>query len=253
MDIKVKFKLIDFLYLSPEELPYLTQIDIPESIVGELLKDNIEALYNYLESLQEDEKLDESYRLFIACLKRRVTPLRINWDINEKDDEVENEDSDNYGYYNENLSDEEKQTLKEIEKQNNKMWRDREIACHKSVAKLEKCTQDEVNYLMLDYMWQKFPSLQNGFDRKTFLLARYSYYEDISINWHRYQLPAEVNKKLGIAEEYAKQEIINRFQKMETEKIEEWAREYICWMNQISVEYTSIPKLVLRLSLKQRN
>lgn len=108
MDIKVKFKLIDFLYLSPEELPYLTQIDIPESIVGELLKDNIEALYNYLESLQEDEKLDESYRLFIACLKRRVTPLRINWDINEKDDEVENEDSDNYGYYNENLSDEEK-------------------------------------------------------------------------------------------------------------------------------------------------
>ena len=88
-------------------------------------------------------------------------------------------------------------------------------------------------------MWQKFPSLQNGFDRKTFLLARYSYYEDISINWHRYQLPAEVNKKLGIAEEYAKQEIINRFQKMETEKIEEWAREYICWMNQRGIhKYT---------------
>lgn len=119
------------------------------------------------------------------------------------------------------------------------MWRDREIACHKSVNKLKKCTQDEVNSLMLDYMWQKFPSLQNGFDRKTFYAARNSYYEDMNINWYRYQLPTEVNKKLNIAEEYAKQEIITRFKKMEMEKIEDWSHEYTAWMKQRSMhKYT---------------
>ena len=54
----------------------------------------------------------------------------------------------------------------------------------------------------------------------------------MNINWYRYQLPTEVNKKLKIAEEYAKQEIITRFQKMEMEKIEDWTHEYTVWMKQ---------------------
>ena len=79
MDIEVKFKLIEILYLSPDELSYLDRFTISDDLAKELLNDNIDALKSYFEKLQNNQNLDDSFRLFVACLKRRITPLTIAW------------------------------------------------------------------------------------------------------------------------------------------------------------------------------
>ena len=130
MDIQVKFKLIDFLYLSPEELSYLDRLPISDNLARELLNDNIDALKSYFEKLQNEQSLDDSFRLFIACLKRRVTPLTVTW--NEKEDlEGEDNGEEDYDFYGEKLSEEDKEFFREKEKRSNELWKEREKKFHK--------------------------------------------------------------------------------------------------------------------------
>ena len=85
---------------------------------------------------------------------------------------------------------------------------------------------------MFDYIWEKFPQLQKGFDRKIYNSAKDSFFQDIGIYWYRYQLPDDINKKINIAIDYVQQEIINRFRKLEEENVDKWTIEYKQWMQQ---------------------
>lgn len=90
-------------------------------------------------------------------------------------------------------------------------WRDREIEFHKSIPILKKYTQEEMNSVMFNYIWEHFPLLQKGFDRKIYPKARDSFFGHIGIAYYRYQLPQKVQDKINIADDYVKNEIINRF------------------------------------------
>lgn len=229
MDIEVKFKLIEILYLSPDELSYLDRFTISDDLAKELLNDNIDALKSYFEKLQNNQNLDDSFRLFVACLKRRITPLTIAW--TEKED-LEDDGEEDYDYYGEKLSEEDKEFFKEREKQSNELWKEREKKFHKSLSKLKQYTQNKMNSFMFDYIWEKFPQLQKGFDRKIYNSAKDSFFQDIGIYWYRYQLPDDINKKINIAIDYVQQEIINRFRKLEEENVDKWTIEYKQWMQQ---------------------
>ena len=47
-----------------------------------------------------------------------------------------------------------------MKKREIKMWRDREIEFHKSIPILKKYTQEEMNSVMFNYIWEHFPLLQ---------------------------------------------------------------------------------------------
>ena len=138
-NIEAKFKLIEILNISPVELSYIKDLTIPENIVSELLNGESGALKVHLENIQNDETLPVDTRLLAACLKNRMkdSVIRIKMDglDEDEDDEVEEE---NYGYFDEDLTEEEKEAIKENEKERNKMWRDREIEFHKSIPILKK-------------------------------------------------------------------------------------------------------------------
>ena len=176
-NIEAKFKLIEILNISPVELSYIKDLTIPENIVSELLNGESGALKVHLENIQNDETLPVDTRLLAACLKNRMkdSVIRIKMDglDEDEDDEVEEE---NYGYFDEDLTEEEKEAIKENEKERNKMWRDREIEFHKSIPILKKYTQEEMNSVMFNYIWEHFPLLQKGFDRKIYPKARDSFF-----------------------------------------------------------------------------
>ena len=131
---------------------------------------------------------------------------------------------------------EEKEAIKENEKERNKMWRDREIEFHKSIPILKKYTQEEMNSVMFNYIWEHFPLLQKGFDRKIYPKARDSFFGHIGIAYYRYQLPQKVQDKINIADDYVKNEIINRFKKLEIESIDKWAIQYKQSMDELGVK-----------------
>lgn len=198
-NIEAKFKLIEILNISPVELSYIKDLTIPENIVSELLNGESGALKVHLENIQNDETLPVDTRLLAACLKNRM-----------KD--------------------------KENEKERNKMWRDREIEFHKSIPILKKYTQEEMNSVMFNYIWEHFPLLQKGFDRKIYPKARDSFFGHIGIAYYRYQLPQKVQDKINIADDYVKNEIINRFKKLEIESIDKWAIQYKQSMDELGVK-----------------
>ena len=168
-NIEAKFKLIEILNISPVELSYIKDLTIPENIVSELLNGESDALKVHLENIQNDETLPVDTRLLAACLKNKMkdSVIRIKMDgldeDEDEDDEVEEEES--YGYFDEDLTEEEKEAIKENEKERNKMWRDREIEFHKSIPILKKYTQEEMNSVMFNYIWEHFPLLQKGSSR----------------------------------------------------------------------------------------
>ena len=49
--------------------------------------------------------------------------------------------------------------------------------------------------------------------------ARDSFFGHIGIAYYRYQLPQKVQDKINIADDYVKNEIINRFKKLEIENL----------------------------------
>lgn len=106
-------------------------------------------------------------------MKDSVIRIKMDGLDEDEDDEVEEE---NYGYFDEDLTEEEKEAIKENEKERNKMWRDREIEFHKSIPILKKYTQEEMNSVMFNYIWEHFPLLQKGFDRKIYPKARDSFF-----------------------------------------------------------------------------
>lgn len=169
-NIEAKFKLIEILNISPVELSYIKDLTIPENIVSELLNGESGALKVHLENIQNDETLPVDTRLLAACLKNRMkdSVIRIKMDglDEDEDDEVEEE---NYGYFDEDLTEEEKEAIKENEKERNKMWRDREIEFHKSIPILKKYTQEEMNSVMFNYIWEHFPLLQKDLTEKYIL------------------------------------------------------------------------------------
>ena len=236
-NIEAKFKLIEILNISPVELSYIKDLTIPENIVSELLNGESCALKVHLENIQNDETLPVDTRLLAACLKNRMkdSVIRIKMDglDEDEDDEVEEE---NYGYFDEDLTEEEKEAIKENEKERNKMWRDREIEFHKSIPILKKYTQEEMNSVMFNYIWEHFPLLQKGFDRKIYPKARDSFFGHIGIAYYRYQLPQKVQDKINIADDYVKNEIINRFKKLEIESIDKWAIQYKQSMDELGVK-----------------
>ena len=134
------------------------------------------------------------------------------------------------------VTEEEKEAIKENEKERNKMWRDREIEFHKSIPILKKYTQEEMNSVMFNYIWEHFPLLQKGFDRKIYPKARDSFFGHIGIAYYRYQLPQKVQDKINIADDYVKNEIINRFKKLEIESIDKWAIQYKQSMDELGVK-----------------
>lgn len=112
-NIEAKFKLIEILNISPVELSYIKDLTIPENIVSELLNGESGALKVHLENIQNDETLPVDTRLLAACLKNRMkdSVIRIKMDglDEDEDDEVEEE---NYGYFDEDLTEEEKEAIK---------------------------------------------------------------------------------------------------------------------------------------------
>lgn len=88
------------------------------------------------------------------------------------------------------------------------MWRDREIEFHKSIPILKKYTQEEMNSVMFNYIWEHFPLLQKGFDRKIYPKARDSFFGHIGIAYYRYQLPQKVQDKINIADDYVKMKLL---------------------------------------------
>lgn len=220
-NIEAKFKLIEILNISPVELSYIKDLTIPENIVSELLNGESGALKVHLENIQNDETLPVDTRLLAACLKNRMkdSVIRIKMDGLDED-----------------LTEEEKEAIKENEKERNKMWRDREIEFHKSIPILKKYTQEEMNSVMFNYIWEHFPLLQKGFDRKIYPKARDSFFGHIGIAYYRYQLPQKVQDKINIADDYVKNEIINRFKKLEIESIDKWAIQYKQSMDELGVK-----------------
>ena len=112
-NIEAKFKLIEILNISPVELSYIKDLTIPENIVSELLNGESGALKVHLENIQNDETLPVDTRLLAACLKNRMkdSVIRIKMDglDEDEDDEVEEE---NYGYFDEDLTEEEKDVVR---------------------------------------------------------------------------------------------------------------------------------------------
>ena len=99
-------------------------------------------------------------------MKDSVIRIKMDGLDEDEDDEVEEE---NYGYFDEDLTEEEKEAIKENEKERNKMWRDREIEFHKSIPILKKYTQEEMNSVMFNYIWEHFPLLQKDLTEKYIL------------------------------------------------------------------------------------
>lgn len=254
-NIEAKFKLIEILNISPVELSYIKDLTIPENIVSELLNGKSDTLKVYLENMQNDETLPVDTRLLAACLKNKMKDsiIRIKMDGLDEDEDDEVEEEEGYDKFDEDLTEEEKEAIKENEKERNRMWRDREIEFHKSIPILKKYTQEEMNSAMFNYIWEHFPLLQKGFDRKIYAKARDSFWGHIGIAFYRYQLPQKVQDKINIADDYVKSEIINRFKNLEIENIDKWAIQYKQSMDELGVKkYTksSIKSFFDELGLK---
>ena len=71
--------------------------------------------------------------------------------------------------------------------------------------------------------------------RCTFQLVS-TFFGHIGIAYYRYQLPQKVQDKINIADDYVKNEIINRFKKLEIESIDKWAIQYKQSMDELGVK-----------------
>lgn len=223
METDTKIKIIEILNLNPNELDYLKFFNIPNNIIYD--KENLELLKQYFNNIISDKKQNEEVRLIAACFKNRILPtkLDIHWSNNEEDDF--NDEEDNWMDTDNTMSNEDKIALKELEKERNQLWLDREKKFHKSLPQLKKYTQEEMNEIMFNHIWNNFPQLQKGYDRSVYSRAKESFLEYIGVSWYRAQLPFEVDNKIDNAQEYVKNEIINRFRQFESNNIDTWLNE----------------------------
>ena len=235
-DIEAKFILIEILGLSLVELPFIENLTIPKNIIDDLYNDKVETLKVYFENIKNDDSISDDTRLIAACLRTKIKDNSVRLDFLDLAEDDEFADEEGYNYYDEDLSEEEKNAIKENEKESNKLWRDRETEFHKALPILKKYTQEQMNEIMFNYVWQQYPKLQKGFDRNIYSKARDGFFSHIGISYYRYQLPQKVLDKINIAEDYVKDEVVNRFKKMEIENIDNWIIEYKRSMNELGIK-----------------
>lgn len=221
MKIETKIHLISQFQITPSEIKLLLDLNLPIDYNAIVKNSDYQILIKSFEDIIDNRNLDEDNLLDLVYINTKIKGISIEFSKNPEDEY-------------EDLYLKESPEVQEYDKEIEYNWAERRKVQKNAIAKYKQYSQQEIDKLLFEYVWNKYPQIRNGFDRSIYSKAKYTFTDHIGI-YATFEAPESLRVKLNNAEENAKSLIIEKFKKLEVIKFEEWLDEYRKWLNKADV------------------
>lgn len=201
-----------------EDIERISILTIPVEVSEYLLNKQWAKALAFFSSIMENDAYDDDKRLIALWLTERLkTKIR-----NEEEEKIQ-------------------EILDKKEKEENEQWQkeiDARNAANESAMEIRRnthaqwtnSTQDECNQLLLNYVLEKFPLLNKGYDRSIFSTALYSYRIDSNMDYYRLTTAARMKYDQAVA--FVASETRRLFDDFQKNNIGQWVEEFKKWIKE---------------------
>lgn len=223
MKTSTKISLILKFQIRPEEINFLDSLNLPIDFDKLTENGNYEVLSESLSEIITKSEIIESDLLMLVFIYSKIKGLTYTINSNFDDDFEEDIDDDEEPF-------EEDPDIKEYNKEQEILWKERTKRHKEAVAKYKKHTQEEFDNLLFEYVWSTYPQIKNGFDRTIYSKAKFEFPEHLGF-YNMYDAPESLRNKINKAEENVKTMLLGKFKELENLKLDDWFKEYKTWLN----------------------
>ena len=223
MKTSTKISLILKFQIRPEEINFLDSLNLPIDFDKLTENGNYEVLSESLSEIISKSEIIESDLLMLVFIYSKIKGLTYTINSNFEDDFEEDIDDDEEPF-------EEDPDIKEYNKEQEILWKERTKRHKEAVAKYKKHTQEEFDNLLFEYVWSTYPQIKNGFDRTIYSKAKFEFPEHLGF-YNMYDAPESLRNKINKAEENVKTMLFGKFKELENLKLDDWFKEYKTWLN----------------------
>ena len=223
MKTSTKISLILKFQIRPEEINFLDSLNLPIDFDKLTENGNYEVLSESLSEIISKSEIIESDLLMLVFIYSKIKGLTYTINSNFEDDFEEDIDDDEEPFV-------EDPDIKEYNKEQEILWKERTKRHKEAVAKYKKHTQEEFDNLLFEYVWSTYPQIKNGFDRTIYSKAKFEFPEHLGF-YNMYDAPESLRNKINKAEENVKTMLFGKFKELENLKLDDWFKEYKTWLN----------------------
>lgn len=223
MKTSTKINLILKFQIRPEEINFLDSLNLPIDFDNLTENGNYEVLSESLSEIISKSDINESDLLMLVFIYSKIKGFTYTINSNFDDDFKEDIDDDEEPF-------EEDPDIKEYNKEQEILWKERTKRHKEAVAKYKKHTQEEFDNLLFEYVWSTYPQIKNGFDRTIYSKAKFEFPEHLGF-YNMYDAPESLRNKINKAEENVKTMLFGKFKELENLKLDDWFKEYKTWLN----------------------
>jgi hypothetical protein len=181
MDINYKIKLVEIFRLSPLELDSLDVITLSEESLVEMTHNRYDLILEELTNVTNNSEEKDIVRLIAASLKSRLQWYSVA-DVLDKEYEILSSQDD---LIDDDLDDDDAswKESKEQAKENQKIWKEREKKAKESQKKLKLMSTEDICNEIFNFILNKYPEIENGFNSVLYRSGREDYYEMLGIRY----------------------------------------------------------------------